>query len=54
MLPRRNPTIGPNALEIRSLEGNVHPKLVDILVYEVEPPRSQVIDVIDQLMSALD
>jgi hypothetical protein len=41
-------------LEIESLEGNVHPKSVDIFVYETSPPGSQVMDAIDQLVSALD
>jgi hypothetical protein len=54
MLPRRNPATGPNALEIESLEGNVHLKSVDIPVYETAPLGSQVMDAIDQLVSALD
>ena len=54
MTPQRNPTTEPNALEIRSPKGNVHPKPVDILVDEVAPLESQVMDVISQLVSALD
>ena len=37
MLPRRNPTIGPNALEIESPKENVHPEPMDIPVHEVAP-----------------
>jgi hypothetical protein len=54
MSPQRNPTTGPNALEIGSPEGNVHPKLVDIPTYETVPLGSQVMDSIGQLVSALD
>ena len=50
MLPRRNPTIGPNALEIG--DGSVHPELVDIPIDEATLPRSQVMDAIDQFVSA--
>jgi hypothetical protein len=51
---QRNLAIGPNTLEIESPEENVHSKPVDILVYEAAPPRSQVMDAISQLVSALD
>jgi hypothetical protein len=54
MLPQRNPTTGPNALEIGSPEGNVHLEPVDILTYETATPGSQVMDAIGQLVSALD
>jgi hypothetical protein len=54
MPPRKNPTIGPNALKIGSLEGNVHPEPVDIPLYGIAPSGSQVMDVIDQLVSALN
>jgi hypothetical protein len=50
---QRNPVIGPNALEIESPEENVHPELVDISVYEAAPLRSQVMDAISQLVSAI-
>jgi hypothetical protein len=52
MPPRRNPAIGPNALEIG--EGSVHPESMDIVVDEAMLPGSQVMDVIGQLVSALD
>jgi hypothetical protein len=52
MPPRRNPTTEPNALEIG--EGSVHPEPVDILVEEVTLPRSQVMEAIGQLVSAID
>jgi hypothetical protein len=52
MPPRRNPTVRPNAVEIG--EGSVHPESVDIAVDEAMLPGSQVIDVIGQLVSALD
>jgi hypothetical protein len=52
MLPQRNPTTGPNTLEIG--EGSVHPELVDIPIDEVTLLGSQVMDVIGQLVSALD
>jgi hypothetical protein len=47
MLPRRNPAIGPNALEIG--EGSVHPEPVDIPIDEAILPGSQVMDAIGQL-----
>jgi hypothetical protein len=52
MPPRRNPAIGPNALEIG--EGSVHPELVDIPVEEVTLPGSQVMEAIGQLVFAID
>jgi hypothetical protein len=52
MLPRRNPTIGPNALEIG--EGSVHPKPVNIPIKEAILPGSQVMEAIGQLVSAID
>jgi hypothetical protein len=52
MLPRRNPATEPNALDIR--EGSVHPEPVDILVEEVTLTRSQVMEAISQLVSAID
>jgi hypothetical protein len=52
MPPRRNPTIGPNTLEIR--EGSVHLEFVDILVKEVTLLGSQVMEAIGQLVSAID
>jgi hypothetical protein len=52
MPPRRNPAIGPNALEIG--EGSVHPKPVDIPVEEATLPGSQVMEAIGQLVSAID
>ena len=54
MPPQRNPATGPNALEIGSLEENVHLELVDIPVYQATPPISQVMDTISQLVSTLD
>ena len=54
MLSWRNPTTELEALEIGSPEGNVHPRLVDILVYEAAPLRNQVMDAIGQLVLALD
>ena len=54
MPPRRNPAIRHNALEIGSPKGNVHPELVNIPTYEIAPPKSQVIESISQLLSALD
>jgi hypothetical protein len=44
MPPRRNPTTGPNSLEIG--EGSVHPKSVDNPVDEAMLPGSQVMDAI--------
>jgi hypothetical protein len=52
MPPRRNPAIGPNALEIG--EGSVHPEPVDIPVEESTLNRSQVMKTIDQLVLAID
>jgi hypothetical protein len=52
MLPQRNPTTGPNALEIG--EGSVHLDSVDIPVDEETLPGSQVMEAIDQLVSAID
>jgi hypothetical protein len=52
MPPRRNPSIGPNVLEIG--EESVHPKPVDIPVDEATLPGSQVMDAIGQLVSTLD
>jgi hypothetical protein len=52
MPPRRNPTTGPNALEIG--EGSVHPEPVDIPVEEATLPGSQVMEAIGQLVSAID
>ena len=52
MPPRRNPATRRNAVEIR--EGSVHFEPVDIPVDEATLPRSQVIDAIGQLVSALD
>ena len=43
-----------NALEIESLEGNVHPEPIDIPIDEVASLGSHVMDTIGQLMSALD
>jgi hypothetical protein len=54
MLLRKNPTTGPNVLEIGSPEGNVHLELVDIPTCETTPLGSQVMDVIGQLVLALD
>jgi hypothetical protein len=54
MLPQRNTTTGPYALEIGSLEGNVLPEPVDIPVDEAAPVGSQVMDAIGQLVSALN
>jgi hypothetical protein len=54
MPPQRNLAIGPNTLEIGSLKGNVHPEPMDIPIYEIAPPGSQVMDMIGQLVSALD
>ena len=54
MPPRRNPATRPNTLEIRSLEGNVHLELVDSPIYEAAPLEHHVMDVIGQLVSALD
>jgi hypothetical protein len=51
MPPRRNPTTRPNALDIG--EGSVHPELVDIPIEESTLPRSQVMEAIDQLVSAI-
>jgi hypothetical protein len=51
MLTRRNPAIGPNALEIR--EGSVHPEPVDIPIDEATLPGSQVMDAIGQLCNTL-
>ena len=50
----KEPATGPKALEIGSPKGNVHPEPVDIPAYETEPPESQVMDTIGQLVSALD
>jgi hypothetical protein len=52
MPPRRNPTTGPNALEIG--EGSVHPEPVDIPVEEATLPGSQVMEAIGQLVSAIN
>jgi hypothetical protein len=52
MLPRRNPTTGPNTLEIG--EESVHPEPVDIPVGEATLPRSQVMEAIGQLVSAIN
>jgi hypothetical protein len=54
MSPRRNPATRPNALEIKSPEGNVRPEPMVIPVYEVVPQGHQVMDLIGQLVSALD
>ena len=54
MPPHRNLATGPNALKIRSPEGNVHPEPMDIPIDEVAPSSCQVMDVIGKLMSALD
>jgi hypothetical protein len=54
MPPKSSPATRPNALEIRSLEGNVHHESVDIAMFETVPPRSQVMDAIGQLVFALD
>jgi hypothetical protein len=45
---------GSNALEIGGPEGSVHPEPVDIPIDEAMLPGSQVMDVIGQLVSALD
>jgi hypothetical protein len=52
MPPQRNPTTGPNALEIG--DGSVHPKPVDISIDEATLLLSQVMDAIGQLVSTLD
>jgi hypothetical protein len=52
MSPRRDPTTGPNTLEID--DGSVHPKPVDIPIDEATLLGSQVIDAIGQLISAID
>jgi hypothetical protein len=52
MLPRRNPTTGSNALEISV--GSVHPEPMDIPIDGATLPGSQVMDVIDQLVLAID
>ena len=52
MPPRRNPATGPNALEIR--DGSVHPEPVDIPIDKATLLGSQVMDVIGQLVLALD
>ena len=52
MPPQRNLATGPNTLEIR--EGTVHPEPMDIPIDEETLPRSQVMDAIGQLVSALD
>ena len=52
MPPQRNPATGPNVLEIG--DGSVHPKPVDIPIDEATLPRSQVMDTIGQMVSALD
>jgi hypothetical protein len=52
MPPRRNPTTGPNTLEIG--EESVHPELVDIPTDEATLLGSQVMDAIDQLVSTFD
>jgi hypothetical protein len=52
MPPLRNPKTGPNALEIG--KGSVHPEPVDIPIDEATLPGRQVMDVIGQLVSALD
>jgi hypothetical protein len=49
---QRNPTIGPNALEIG--EGSVHPTPMDIPVEEATLLGSQVMEAIGQLVSAID
>jgi hypothetical protein len=49
---QRNPTIRPKALEIG--EGNVHPEPVDIPIEEATLPKSQVMEAIGQLVSAID
>jgi hypothetical protein len=55
MSPQRNRATGPNILEIRNPEEDVHPKPVDIHVYEALPPRrDQTMYAISQLVSALD
>ena len=54
MSSRRNPATRPNALEIESPEGNVHPEQVDIPICETVPLGSQVMDPIGHLVSALD
>jgi hypothetical protein len=54
MLPQSKPTTRPNALEIEIPKGNVDPESVDIAMFETAPPRSQVMDVIGQLVSTLD
>jgi hypothetical protein len=52
MLPRRNPTTRPNALEIG--EGSVNLEPMDIPIDEATLLGSQVMDVIGQLVLALD
>jgi uncharacterized protein YcgI (DUF1989 family) len=52
MLPRRNPTTESNALEIGV--GSVHPETMDIPIDGSTLPGSQVMDVIDQLVLAID
>jgi hypothetical protein len=42
MPPRRNPTTEPNAWEIRSPGGNVHPEPMDILVNEATPAEKSI------------
>ena len=49
---QRNPTTGPNALEIG--DGSVHPEPMDIPINEATLPGSQVMDAIGQLVLALD
>jgi hypothetical protein len=52
MPPRRNPATKPNAMEIG--EGGVHPEPVDVPVDETTLPGSQVMNVISQLVLAID
>jgi hypothetical protein len=52
MPPRRNHATGTNALEIG--EGSVHLEPMDIPVEEATLPRSQVMEAIGQLVSAID
>jgi hypothetical protein len=52
MLPRRNLATGSNALKIG--DGSVHLEPVDIPIDGATLPGSQVMDVISQLVSAID
>lgn len=55
MLPRRNPAIGSNTVELGNVDDNTHPKIVEILVHKaINLDSTQLLAAVTKLVMAME